>query len=422
MKSENLFKKSSKYFPGGVNSPVRFYNPYPFFIRSGKGKKIFSVDGSSFVDYCLAYGPLILGHAPWEVKKSISEQLERGWIFGAPTEMELKYAEILSESTDMEMMRFANSGTEATMHAIRLGRSFTGRKKIVKMMGGYHGAHDYVLVSPGSGAIGIPSSPGIPEESARNTLLAEFNNFESVEKIFRENGNDIALLIVEPVMGNIGVIPPSDGYIKFLREITDSYDSLLVMDEVITGFRLRFGTASQLYGVKPDLLILGKIVGGGLPFAVFGGRRDIMEKLAPSGNVYQAGTFSGNPLSVVAGIATVKTLMKKDYGIFNRYLRSLEKYLKDSSEDFSENITLNRAGGMFQIFFSSSVSNASDAMRSDSSKFFSLFNYLLAKGIYIPPSQFESLFISFKHTSSDLEDLGRSVYDFVWENKNRNKG
>ncbi|MFP3256134.1 MAG: glutamate-1-semialdehyde 2,1-aminomutase [Thermoplasmata archaeon] len=415
--SEKLFDRSKELFPGGVNSPVRFYEPYPIFIRSGKGINIFSVDGIKYIDFCLAYGPLILGHSPPEVKRKIVEQLERGWLFGAPTELEIKYAEILSKLTGMEMMRFTNSGTEATMHAIRLGRAYKKRKKIVKMRSGYHGSHDYVLVSPGSGATGIPSSPGIPDETSKNTLVAEFNNFNSLERIFKENGTEIALLITEPILGNIGVIPPEEGFIKFLREITERYDSLLIMDEVITGFRINYGTASQFYNIKPDLIILGKIVGGGLPFAIFGGDKEIMENIAPAGKVYQAGTFSGNPLSVAAGIATIKSLKERDYGIFNDYLDTLRKFVRDSIEDFSQEITMNGIGSMFQFFFNNSVKSVNDAIKSDTKKYFRFFKFLLNKNIYIPHSQFESLFLSFKHRKREVEKLGSALYEFFRENK-----
>ncbi|MBD6955270.1 MAG: glutamate-1-semialdehyde 2,1-aminomutase [Thermoplasmatales archaeon] len=419
MRSEKLFNESSKFFPGGVNSPVRFYKPYPVFISGGKGSRIMDVDGTSYIDFCLAYGPLILGHSHHAVRRAIMEQLEKGWLFGAPTELEVKLGEILSRLTGMDMMRFTNSGTEATMHAIRLGRAYTGKKKIVKMRSGYHGAHDYVLVSPGSGAAGIPSSPGIPDETSKNTLIAEFNDFDSVDKIFKENKGEIALLITEPVLGNIGVIEPLDGYIKFLREITEKYDSLLIMDEVITGFRIKYGTASQFYNVRPDLIVMGKIIGGGLPFALFGGEREIMEKISPSGNVYQAGTFSGNPLSVSAGTATIMELEKMNYDIFKDYLHILNKYVDDARDDFNEKITLNGIGGMFQIFFNNEVKNVDEALKSDSERYFSLFNYLLEKGFYLPPSQFESLFFSFVHERDEIESLGRTVYEFIGTHKDR---
>ena len=419
MDSKKLFNRSRKIFPAGVNSPVRYYPPYPIFISHGKGSKIYSVDGKSYVDYCLAYGPLILGHSPREIKEKLNEQLEKGWIYGAPTELEVKYGEMISKYTGIEMMRFTSSGTEATMHAIRLGRAYTGRKKIVKMKGGFHGSHDYVLVSSGSGAVGIPSSPGIPDETSKFTMLTEYNDFQSIEKIFRENGNEIALIITEPVLGNIGVIPPENEYLKFLREITEKYDSLLIMDEVITGFRLHFGTASQYDKVKPDLIILGKIIGGGLPFALFGGRKDIMEMISPLGKVYQAGTYSGNPLSVTAGIATLNSLKTKDYNLFYEYLKIIEKYVNDAKEDFNSKVVLNGLGGMFQIFFNDIVRNNEEAMKSDSKTYFELFKHFLKKSIYVPPSQFESLFFSFKHKKNEINKLGMTIYEFLRENKNR---
>ncbi len=421
MNSEELFKKSLTLFPGGVNSPVRYYPPYPIFISHGKGSKVFSVDGDSYTDYCLAYGPLILGHSPEDVKNELLKQIQNGWIFGAPTELEVKYGEMISRYTGIEMMRFTSSGTEATMHAIRLGRAYTGRKKIIKMRGGFHGSHDYVLVSSGSGAITIPSSPGIPEETSKHTLLADYNDFSSLEKIFNENGNEIALLIAEPVLGNIGVILPDEGYLKFLREITEKYGSLLIMDEVITGFRIHFGTASQYYNIDPDLIIMGKIIGGGLPFALFGGKEEIMRLISPLGKVYQAGTYSGNPLSVSAGLATLYSLKKKDYGIFINYLEILKKYVNDAKNDFDSRITLNGIGGMFQIFFNENVRNNDDAIKSDSSKYFKFFQHMLLNSIYLPPSQFESLFLSFEHKKHEIVEFGEALYEFLEKNKDRNK-
>ncbi|MDP8011557.1 MAG: glutamate-1-semialdehyde 2,1-aminomutase [Thermoplasmata archaeon] len=413
MKSKKLFNVSRKLFPGGVNSPVRFYDPYPLFIKKGKGSKIFDVDGNKFIDFCLAYGPLILGHSDASVKNAVKKQLENGWLFGAPTEEEILLAKIINESIPyMEMMRFVSSGTEATMHAIRLARAYTNRKKIVKVFGGFHGSHDSVLVSPGSGAIGIPSSPGIPDEISANTLVVDYNNTEEIKKVFENNKDEIAAIIIEPVLGNVGVIPPLDGYLKMIREITTDNNSLLIFDEVITGFRFHYGSAGQYFDVEPDLTILGKIVGGGFPLAVFGGKEDIMKNISPSGNVYQAGTFSGNPISMVAGIATLKKLKNKDYKNLENRVSIINKYVEDAKNDKKIDLQLNSMVSMFQIFFNKNeIKNYNDALKSNTANFKKFFNKLLDRGFYIPPSQFESLFISFSHTKKEVEDFGRIIYE-----------
>ncbi len=415
MRSEKYFKISKEMFPGGVNSPVRFFEPYPIFIKKGKGSRIFDVDGNSYVDFCLAYGPLILGHADANVKYAVKKQVENGWIFGTPTEQEIFLGKLIKNAVPyMEMMRFVSSGTEATMHAIRLARAFTNRKKIIKVFGGFHGSHDSVLVSPGSGAIGIPSSPGIPQEISSNTLIVNYNDKIEMEKVLNENKNEIASIIVEPVLGNVGVILPEDNYLKFLREKATENDSLLIFDEVITGFRFHFGSAGQYYNVEPDLSIFGKIVGGGFPMAIFGGKKEIMEHIAPSGKVYQAGTFSGNPISTIAGIATLNKLKKMDYSMLNEKIRIIEKYVNDAKIDKKAKLQFNALISMFQIFFNpNEIKNYKDALRSNTEKFKNFFAEMIKKGYYLPPSQFESLFISFKHTKEDINGFGMSFYESV---------
>ncbi|MGC8662875.1 MAG: glutamate-1-semialdehyde 2,1-aminomutase [Thermoplasmata archaeon] len=415
MKSEELFKVSRKLFPGGVNSPVRFYEPYPLFIKEGKGSRVFDVEGKSYVDFCLAYGPLILGHSDQNVKNAVRKQLEKGWIFGAPTEEEIALGKMIRDSIPyIEMMRFVSSGTEATMHAIRLSRAYTKKKKIVKVFGGFHGSHDSVLVSPGSGAIGIPSTPGIPDEISINTLVADYNSKDDIEKIFKRNKGEIASIIIEPVLGNVGVILPNKGYLKFLREISSENDSLLIFDEVITGFRFHYGSAGQYFGIEPDITILGKIVGGGFPLAVFGGKMDMMKNIAPSGKVYQAGTFSGNPISMVAGIATLKKLKRMDYFNLKNKLTILERYIEDAKIDKKFDLQFNSIVSMFQIFFNKKkIVNYSDALKSDKKIFREFFWKFIKNGYYIPPSQFESLFLSFKHTVKDIEGFGRIFYDGI---------
>jgi len=415
MRSEKYFKISREIFPGGVNSPVRFFDPYPIFMKKGKGSRIFDVDGNSYIDFCLAYGPLILGHADANVRYAVKKQLEDGWIFGTPTEQEIILGKLMKNAIPyMEMMRFVSSGTEATMHAIRLARAYTNRKKIIKVFGGFHGSHDSVLVSPGSGAIGIPSSPGIPEEISSNTLVVNYNDKNEMEKVLKENKNEIASIIVEPVLGNVGVILPEDNYLKFLREKATENDSLLVFDEVITGFRFHYGSAGQYYNVEPDLSIFGKIVGGGFPMAIFGGKKEIMERIAPSGKVYQAGTFSGNPISMAAGIATLNKLKKMDYDILNEKIRIIEKYVNDAKIDKKAYLQFNALISMFQIFFNpNEIKNYKDALRSNTEKFHKFFAKMIKNGYYLPPSQFESLFISFKHTKEDINGFGMSLYESV---------
>jgi glutamate-1-semialdehyde 2,1-aminomutase len=407
--SEALFDRAQKVLPSGVNSPVRAFKPYPFFVERAKGSKIFSVDGDSFVDYCMAYGPLILGHAFEAILDAAREQLGKGTLYGAPTEVEVKLAELVSELfPSMEMLRLVNSGTEATMHAIRLARGFTGKKKIVKFEGCYHGAHDYVLVKAGSGATSFcaPDSLGIPEETTRNTLILPYNDVGALESTFARESDEVAAVIVEPVVGNAGVILPSEGYLQQLRKLTKDYGVLLIFDEVITGFRLALGGAQERFQIKPDLTTLGKILGGGFPIGAFGGRKEIMEQVSPLGKVYQAGTFSGNPLSASTGYVTLQTLRNNRDEIYPKLERNCSKLAKaaaDCASDQKVDVQVNTFASMFQLFFSSTpVFDYASAKASDTGKFSVYFRELLKQGIFVPPSQFETCFLSVAHSQEDL--------------------
>jgi glutamate-1-semialdehyde 2,1-aminomutase len=408
-KSKGLFERAKMLLPGGVNSPVRAFEPYPFFVEKAKGSRLFSVDGDTYIDYCMSYGALILGHCYDEVLNALHGQLEKGTIYGAPTELEVKFAELISRTYPcIEMLRLVNSGTEATMHAIRLARGFTGRKKIIKFEGCFHGSHDGVLVKAGSGAarFGIPSSLGVPEETARTTIVLPYNNFEALEETVEREGNEIAAVIVEPVVANSGLILPRKGYLAFLRKLTEDYGIVLIFDEIVTGFRISLGGAQEYYGVKPDMATLGKILGGGLPLAVFGGRREIMENLAPSGKVYQAGTFSGNPLSVTAGYVVLDTLVRKRSEVYPKLERNCErlvKALKDLTSDYGLKAQVNGLASMFQIFFTEIPVNDYTAVKtSEIQKFNTYFTSLLKQGVFIPPSQFETCFLSTAHSEGDI--------------------
>ncbi len=407
MKSEKLFDEAKQLFPAGVNSPVRYYAPVPVMFSQGKGSKIVDVNDREYIDYSMGFGPMILGYACDSVSEKIKAQVDKGILFGSLTENEIKLGKLIKEGIkSIEKMRFTNSGTEATMHAIRVARGFTNRKYIVKMEGGYHGAHDYALIKSGSGTMtfGVPSSSGIPEEVSKTVLVGQYNDPESIEKIFREHGNEIAAVITEPVLGNIGVINPENDFLKFLREITEKYSSLLIFDEVITGFRFGYKGYQDIINVKPDITTLGKIIGGGAPVGLFGGRDDIMENIAPVGTVYEAGTFSGNPLTMSAGTATMEILKKKDYSQINNYTAKLEKELLSIIKEYKLDAQVNRCNSMFQIFFNNSpVKNYSDAKKSDAVKFFKMFKLLLDKNIYLPPSQYETEFVSFEHSNEDLD-------------------
>lgn len=406
MNSEELFIESQKYLPGGVSSPVRAFKPYPFFVKKANGSKIEDVDGNQYIDYCLAYGPLILGHAPKNILPSIIEQMEMGTAYGAPTELEIELAkEVISRVPCAEMIRFVNSGGEATMSAIRLARGYTGKKKIIKFEGAYHGAHDYTLVKTGTDAQAIPDSLGIPEETTSNTYSVPFNDKESLTKLIEKNSDDIACLILEPIMGNIGCVEPKEGFLKFLRDITSEYNIVLIFDEVITGFRLAKGGAQEYYNVTPDLVTMGKILGGGFPMGAFAGKKEIMSNIAPEGKVYQAGTFNGNPVSIKAGYETLKLLDDGFYKDMSKKGDFLRNSLKDTVTDIKDyDLTVVGLSSMFQVYFNKSpILNYVDAKNSDSDRFLSYFNELKKNGVFVAPSQFECGFISIEHSTEDLE-------------------
>jgi glutamate-1-semialdehyde 2,1-aminomutase len=407
-----LYDEALKYIPGGVNSPVRAFKSVglnPVFIKKGEGSKIFDEDGNEYIDYVGSWGPLILGHR----HPGVIEALERclkdiGTSFGAPTELETILASMVIEAVpSVEMLRLVNSGTEATMSALRLARGYTGRKKIVKFEGCYHGHADFLLIKAGSGALtlGVPTSPGVPEETASNTIVADYNNIEKMKEIFESFGEDIAAVIVEPVAGNMGVVPPVPGFLEGLRDITSGYGSLLIFDEVMTGFRVSYGGAQKLFGVTPDLTCLGKIIGGGLPVGAYGGKKEIMEHVAPVGPVYQAGTLSGNPLAVTAGIATLEILKQPGiYDDLDNKSSVLENGLKESAIETGVEISVNRVGSMLSAFFTAKkVTDYATACCSNTDNFRSFFKSMLENGVYIAPSQYEAAFISTAHSESDIE-------------------
>ncbi len=411
-RSSMLYEKAKKIIPGGVNSPVRAFRSVgldPIFIQRGEGARIYDVDGNEYVDYVGSWGPLILGHRHPRVVEAIGNCLsEVGTSFGAPTELESILAEMIIEAVpSVEMVRLVNSGTEATMSALRLARGYTGRNKIVKFEGCYHGHADFLLIKAGSGALtlGVPTSPGIPAVTAANTITAGFNDIEALENIFRIEGHDIAAVIVEPVAGNMGVVLPEQGFLHGIRDLTARYGSLLVFDEVMTGFRVAYGGAQQLYDIQPDLTCLGKIIGGGLPVGAYGGKREIMEHVAPAGPVYQAGTLSGNPLAVTAGIATLTVL--KQPGVYDELEQksaALEKGLSEAAKEAGVAACINRVGSMICTFFTNEfVKDYPTACSSNTGKFAAYFSSMLIQGVYLAPSQFEAAFISLAHTGDDLD-------------------
>jgi glutamate-1-semialdehyde 2,1-aminomutase len=398
--------------PGGVNSPVRAFRAVgmePVFIRRGYGSKIWDEDGNEYIDYVLSWGPLILGHSHPEVVEAIKNQVEKGTSFGACTLLEVLLAEeIVRSIPSVEVVRLVNSGTEATMSAIRLARGYTKRKYIIKFAGCYHGHSDGLLIKGGSGLVtfGVPDSAGVPEEIAGLTIVAPYNNEEKVAEIFAEKGDEIAAVIVEPVAGNMGVVPPKKGFLEALREITKKYGALLIFDEVITGFRLSYSGAQGYYGIEPDLTTLGKIIGGGLPVGAYGGREEIMRLVSPEGPVYQAGTLSGNPLATAAGYATLKVLSENP-GIYDKMERLAEKLcrgLKEIMERAKIPVFINRAGSMLTMFFTGEeVKDYDSALKADTTMYAAFFREMLKRGVYLPPSQFESVFLSAAHTEEDVE-------------------
>ena len=411
-KSKKLFEEAQKYLVGGVNSPVRAFKSVgmePVFIKKGKGSRVWDVDENEYIDYVLSWGPLILGHANDQIINAIKEVSNYGTSFGAPTELEIEMAKAVIDAVpSIEMVRFVNSGTEATMSAIRLARGYTGRKKIIKFDGCYHGHGDSLLVSAGSGVatLGIPGTPGIPEELAQLTIVLPYNNIEAVEEAFKRHGDDIACVIIEPVAGNMGVVAPSKEYHQRLREITKEYGALLIWDEVMTGFRLALGGAQELYGIEPDLTTLGKVIGGGLPVGAYGGKREIMEHVAPVGPVYQAGTLSGNPLAMAGGLRQLQILKEKNpYPELEEKGKKLEEGFKFLIEKYGIKATVNRVGSMITVFFTDKqVVDFETAKSSDLDTFSKFFRLMLERGIYLAPSQFEASFLSTAHSDSDIEE------------------
>ena len=408
-----MFEEAKKIMPGGVNSPVRAYQAVhrsPLFIDHAKGSKIVDVDGKEYIDYVCSWGPGILGHADDRVIKAVQDACTKGLTFGAPTEKETILAEMVQEiMPSMEMMRLVNSGTEAVMSAIRVARGYTGRDKIVKFRGCYHGHSDGLLVKAGSGALtqAVPDSLGVPADYTKNTLVAEYNDIDSVKQLFEQYGKEIATVVVEPVAANMGVVPPKQGFLEELREITHQYGALLIFDEVITGFRLSLGGAQEYYGITPDLTTLGKIIGGGMPMAAYGGRREIMEKVAPLGGVYQAGTLSGNPIATTAGITTLRILKENADHIYPQ-IADATRQLADAARDtFGDRVQVNQVGSLMSVFFTKEpVVDYNSATASDTEAYAAYFNAMLQQGIYLAPSQFEAMFVSAVHSK---EDLARTI-------------
>ncbi len=410
-KSSELFRRAQLSTPGGVNSPVRAFRSVkmnPLFIKKASGSKVYDADGNEFIDYVGSWGPMVLGHAHPAVMEAVTETLKNGLSFGAPTELEVEMAEqIKTMMPNIESVRMVSSGTEATMSAIRVARGYTGRDKIIKFAGCYHGHADYLLVKAGSGAatFGQPDSPGVPEGFASETIIARYNDLDDVSNLVEQHPGEIAAVILEPVAGNMGVIAPKAGFLKGLRDLSDREGILLIFDEVMTGFRVSKGGAQELFHIVPDLTTLGKIIGGGLPVGAYGGRLDIMEKVSPAGDIYQAGTLSGNPVSMSAGLATLKELDKPDiYEELGRKSVWLVNEFKDILNKASVPYRLQQVGAMFGFFFiDRDVDNFDDALKCDTERFIAFFKEMLNQGIYLAPSAFEAAFMSLAHSDEDLE-------------------
>lgn len=412
MKSDDIFEESKLYMPGGVNSPVRAFKDVdanPPVIKKGSGAYIYDEDGRKYIDFVCAWGPMILGHCDERVVRSVKATCEGALSFGATTKIELELAKYICRTLDnVDMIRMVNSGTEATMSAVKLARGYTGRDKIIKFAGCYHGHYDDFLVEAGSGVMteGIPGSLGVPGDSIKNTIIARYNDIESVEDIFRKY-DDIAAVIVEPVAGNMGVVPGDEKFLRGLRDLCSHNGSILIFDEVMSGFRVAYKGAQSIYKIKPDLTTFAKIMGGGFPCGAYGGRRDIMEKLSPIGPVYQAGTMSGNPIVMSAGLATLKALHENEW--YYDYLEKLGSRLQSGVESIAKKkgipVVVNRCGAMFSIFFTKEgeVRNYEDAKKCDTKLFAKYFSHMISHGIYIAPSQFESVFLSVKHTEEDID-------------------
>ncbi len=411
IRSEQLYNRAKKVLPGGVNSPVRYYDPYPFFAVSSHESKLVTADHKTYIDYCMGYGALLLGHGYPSVLDAVREQLDKGTLYCVPTEREIKLAETISKVVPCaEMVRTVNTGSEATMNAIRLARAFTKKKGVIKFDGGYHGAHDYVLVKAGSGAASLPASEGVLEESSAQTTVVPYNDAASLERAIEKN-RDTACVIMEPVLANIGLILPDKNYLNDVRKITQQNDVVLIFDEVVTGFRLALGGASEFFGIKPDLATFAKALGNGFPIAAIAGTKEIMQQLAPAGRVYQASTFAGNPVSVSAAIAALETMMEARDALYPKLARTCDSIVEGIKEELEDiggiDCVINSIGSMYQIFFTAEkVRDEAAAKKADAAKFRKMFDELLKRDVFIPPSQFETCFVSYAH---DEEDVDRTV-------------
>ncbi|WCC47909.1 glutamate-1-semialdehyde 2,1-aminomutase [Tenacibaculum finnmarkense] len=415
-KSQKLYKKGLVNLVGAVNSPVRAFSSVggnPLFIKKAKGSQITDVDNNTYVDLVLSYGPMILGHRHEKVEKAIKKALKNGYSFGASTENEIKLAKIVCDAfPGMDKVRFVNSGTEAVLSGIRLARAFTGKDKIIKFSGCYHGHQDALLVAAGSGlaTLSLPGSKGVPEGAVKNTLIATYNDLESVKAHFEEH-DDIAGVILEPIAGNMGVVLPSDNFLKELKSYLESKGALLIVDEVMTGFRSKFGGAQELLGVEADITCLGKVIGGGFPVGAYGARNEIMQEVSPLGGMYQAGTLSGNPIAMAGGIATLTELKKQNpYDKFNETAQAIETFLLNSAQKYGVEITVNRFGSMVNPFFTNvTVTNFEQAQTSDTNKFATFFWAMIKNGVFLPPSQFESWFLSSALTKKDMKKVSKAI-------------
>lgn len=423
-RSALLFERAKKRIPGGVNSPVRAYKAVgrtPRFIVSAKGSRITDADGNEYIDYVCSFGPGILGHAHPSVVEAVRKACGDGLSFGAPTEKEIVLAELVCElMPSIELLRLVSSGTEAVMSAVRAARGFTGRDKIIKFRGCYHGHSDGLLVKAGSGALtaALPDSAGVPSDFVRNTLVADYNDRESVERLFEANVGEIAAVVVEPVAANMGVVLPEPGFLPFLREITLREGALLIFDEVITGFRLGTGGAGEYYGIRPDLTTLGKIIGGGMPIGAYGGRRDIMEMVAPTGPVYQAGTLSGNPVATAAGIETL-TILKNHPEIYGELEEKTKRLAGAAKEALGESVSVNQIGSLLGVFFTEGgVRDYESALKSDTGRYAEYFSHMLDRGIYLAPSQFEAVFVSAAHSFADIEETCGAMREYAGRKAN----
>jgi glutamate-1-semialdehyde 2,1-aminomutase len=422
-KSEYLFNRAKMVIPSGVNSPVRFYEPFPFFAISGKGSKIVTADHRTYIDYCMGYGALLLGHAYPPVTNYVKSQLDNGNLFCIPTENEVKLAELFSQIIPCaEMTRIVNTGAEATMNAIRLARAFTKKKNIIKFEGCYHGAYDYMLVNASPSGIGSPGSDGSIEEAVSHTIVVPYNNFTQLEHIIEKNEN-IACIIIEPVLANTGLILPEKEYLNNIRKITRKNDIILIFDEVITGFRLALGGASEFFGIKPDLATFAKTMANGFPIAAISGKKELMEQFAPIGKVYQASTYAGNPVSVSASISTIKSLIELKNTVYPKIARTCDAIVQginDALEEYNLDLVLNSIGSMYQLFFAvGTVNNASTAKKADLFLFKMMYDELLKSGVFVPPSQFETCFISYSHSEEDTDITIESYFNALRKVRNK---